>query len=91
MAGRVKYVVAHPDGEDHIEVLKGGKRPTFATWAYYTEEHPHPTEGAGWVHMGYSFQATLEEAQKKALPDFRKHGMEVTATQIIPTRPLPKR
>lgn len=84
MAGRSAYIIAHPNNEDHITEHKGGKVPTFATWAFYTEEHPHRTEGAGWVHMGYSYQATLADAKKKALPDFRKYGRKVTATRALP-------
>jgi hypothetical protein len=87
MAGQRAYVIAHPNGEDTVTALKGGKVPTFATWAYFTEEHPHRTGGAGWVLLGWSFQATLADAQKKALPDFRKHGAQVTATRVLPTRP----
>lgn len=84
MAGRSEYIVAHPNNEDHITAIKGGKVPTFATWAYYTEEHPHYRRGAGWVHLGFSYQTNLEDAKKKALPDFRKNGMTVTATRVLP-------
>jgi hypothetical protein len=87
MAKRPEYVISHPNGEDHIREAKGGKVPTFATWAYYPAEHPHRTAGAGWVHMGWSYQTTLADAQRKALPDFRKHGTKVTATRVLPCQP----
>lgn len=84
MAKAAKYIVAHPNGEDHITAEKGGKVPTYATWAFYSEEHPHHSGGSGWVHLGWSFQATEEDAKRKALPDFRKHGARVTATRVLP-------
>lgn len=84
MAGRRSFVVAHPDNENHVTELKGGKAPTFATWVLYTEEAPHPAHGAGWLRMGWSYQTSLEDAQAKALPDFRKYGMKVTATRVLP-------
>ncbi|MFF8942853.1 hypothetical protein ACF1A5_11390 [Streptomyces sp. NPDC014864] len=84
MAGRKEYIIAHPNGVDHIRAWKGGKVPTHATWAYFTADQPHHSEGAGWVHLGWSFQTTLADAQAKALPDFRKHGARVTATRALP-------
>jgi hypothetical protein len=84
MAGRKNFIIAHPNNEDHITALKGGKVPTYATWALFTEEAPHHTEGAGWVHLGYSYQDNAEDAKRKALPDFRKVGMKVTATRVLP-------
>lgn len=85
MAGRTEYVVAHPNGEDTITEIKGGKVPTFATWAFYTDDAPE-SWGRGWQRLGWSFLPTLEEAQRKALPDFRKSGLKVTATRVLPTR-----
>lgn len=84
MAGQRKFIIRHPNGEDFETALKGGKVPAYATWAFYTEGHPHRTAGAGWVRLGWSYQTTLEDAQRKALPDFRKHGMKVTATRVLP-------
>jgi hypothetical protein len=84
MAGRSEYIIAHPNNEDHIREAKGGKVPTFATWVYYPAEHPHRTQGAGWVRMGYSYQDTLADAQKKALPDFRKNGARIAVTRVLP-------
>jgi hypothetical protein len=75
MAAKAKYIAAHPNNEDTITVLKGGKVPTFATWAMYED---------GWRHIGYSFQATKADAAKKAAPELRKYGMRVTATRILP-------
>lgn len=96
MGGRIGYVVAHPNGEDHIRVLKGGKVPTFATWAYY-EPYSH-MEGdkvvnspLDWYHVGYSYQETREVAERKALPDLKKNGIPVRVTQILPTQVVPKR
>ncbi|HEX5705630.1 MAG TPA: hypothetical protein VFX97_20695 [Pyrinomonadaceae bacterium] len=80
MAGRSTYVVAHPDNEQTVTELKGGKVPTFATWAFYPDTNE-------WKRLGWSYLATLEDAKKKALPDFRKHGMKVTATRVLPTAP----
>ena len=77
MAGRKSYIVAHPNNEDHITELKGGKVPTFATWRLRKDT-------GEWEHMGWSFQASLEDAKKKALPDFRKYGETVTATRVLP-------
>jgi hypothetical protein len=34
--------------------------------------------------MGYSYQDTLADAQKKALPDFRKNGAKVAVTRVLP-------
>ena len=84
MAGRQSYIIANPDNESTETALKTGKVPTFATWAFYTEEAPHYSQGAGWVRMGYSYQATREDALKKALPDFRKNGHRVTVTRVLP-------
>lgn len=84
MAGRNEYIIAHPNNEDHITEIKGGKVPTFATWVFFTEEEPHYTQGAGWVHMGWSYQTNIIDAKKKALPDCRKYGMKVTATRVLP-------
>jgi hypothetical protein len=83
MAGRAEYIIANPNNEDHATQYKGGKVPTFATWAFYPEERPHRTEGAGWVFMGWSYQATLADAKKKALPELRKYGWTVTATRAL--------
>jgi len=84
MAGRKNYIAAHPNGVDHVKIVKGGKVPTYATWAFYPENAPHRIDGAGWVQLGYSYQTSLADAKKKALPDFRKNGMKVTATRILP-------
>lgn len=78
MAGRTEYVIAHPNGTDTVREVKGGKAPTFATWMI--------DDNGDWKHMGWSFQETLADAQKKALPDFRKYGATVTATRVLPTR-----
>lgn len=86
MAGRTEYVIAHPNMTDTVTEAKGGKVPTFATWAWYTTHRDLPEGQAGWVHMGWSFQETLADAQRKALPELRKHGMKVTATKVLPTR-----
>lgn len=85
MAGRSSYIIANPNNEDTETAIKGGKVPTFATWANYTEAHPHPTKGAcGWLRLGWSYQANQEDAAKKALPEFRKYGMQVAATKVLP-------
>lgn len=78
MAGRSKYLVAHPNGEDVIEALKGGKPPAYATWMVL--------DGT-WRHVGWSFQDTLADATKKALPTQRAMGATVTVTPVIRTRP----
>lgn len=85
MAGRSKFIIAHPNNEDHEIDHKGGKSPKWATWVLFTEENPHHTEGAGWVRGGWSFIADENEARKKALPDMRKQGLKVTVTRVLPT------
>ena len=85
MAGRSSYIVANVEGTDSESVIKGGKVPTFATWVHYTETQPHPSKGAiGWVRVGWSYQANQADAAKKALPEFKKYGMQVTATRVLP-------
>lgn len=84
MAGRNSYIIANPTNDGHLEVTKGGKVPTFATWAYFTEEDPHWSQGSGWLHVGYSYQADRQDALRKALPDMRKGGMKVTVTRVLP-------
>jgi hypothetical protein len=78
MAGQAKYLVAHPNGEEVIEVRKGGKAPAFATWMVLD---------SGWEQVGWSYQATLADAVKKALPTQRAMGATVTATPVIRTGP----
>ena len=77
MAGQKSYIIATPDGENHITAVKGGKAPSFATWRLRKDTNE-------WEHMGWSFQTNLADAQKKALPDFRKYGETVTATRVLP-------
>lgn len=63
------YTITAPNGKTQVET-KGGKVPTFATWAKINGE---------WKHMGWSYKA---EAPKSVLPDFRKNGIETMATPV---------
>lgn len=80
MTAQTEYRIATPDNKVTTG-WKGGKVPTFATWAFFPKGHPN---GEGWLQVGWSFQATLADAQKKCLPDFRKAGWDVRATPVLP-------
>lgn len=77
MAGRTEYVIAHPNGEETLREVKGGKAPAYATWALMDGE---------WVRVGWSYSGTLAEAQKRGNSDARKCGYQTTATRVLPTR-----
>ncbi|MFE0101139.1 hypothetical protein [Streptomyces sp. NPDC059009] len=75
MTDRPTYIIEHPDGGT-IEHTKGGKVPQWATWWFDPREDR-------WRHAGYSNLATIEEATKKALPDFRRQGARTVATRVL--------
>ena len=75
MAGRTKYIVANPNGEDHEVAFKTGRKPSFATWALLNGE---------WERIGWSYQATKLEAQAKTLADMRRRGFEGRVTRVLP-------
>jgi hypothetical protein len=76
MAGRKNYIVATPDGEGHITVLKGGKRPQFATWAHKDGE---------WQHVGYSYKTDKLSAEKSAKSTIGSLGWRYSVTRVLPT------
>ncbi|HSY00439.1 MAG TPA: hypothetical protein VLG91_24105 [Streptomyces sp.] len=80
MAAKTQYIVRHANGEDVETVTKGGKVPTFATWAFFPAKNE-------WVRLGWSFQATLADAQKKALPEYKANGARVMVTRVLPCQP----
>lgn len=77
MAGRIEYVIAHPNGEETVRETKGGKAPQFAVWALLNGE---------WTRTGWSYKTDKLSADKSAKSTVGSLGHRYATTRVLPTR-----
>jgi hypothetical protein len=70
---RPEYVIAHPNGEDHIREAKGGKSPVWAVWIKKDGE---------WHRTGFGYITDRARAEKSAKAG--TYGWPYTITRVIP-------